>query len=39
MVPAVGLSGRGGNDGWRLGMGPIAEDVTEVRGCDAAAGG
>lgn len=37
-TPGVGLSGRGGYDGWRLGRGPMAEDVTGVWGCDAAEG-
>ena len=34
-----GLRGRGMKDGWRLGTGPIAEAVTALRGCEAAAGG
>lgn len=39
VVLGEGLRGRGGNDGWRLGTGPIAEDGTEARGWEAAAGG
>lgn len=35
----VGLRETGGNDGCRLGTGPIAEDATEVRGCEAAEDG
>lgn len=38
VLPAKGLGGRAGNDGWRLGRGPTAECVTDARGCEAAAG-
>lgn len=39
MLFGVGLRERGGNDGCRLGTGPIAEDATEVRGCEGAEDG